>query len=263
MQVVGVRRALRFSPNNEENDLAILRAVVSPLGGIIVSEDSERLPSALHSADVVLSMARTSAALTLLDEAASRGAQVINPAEGVRHCNRNALYRLARQAGVPIPPADGEDGFWLKRADAAAQTRGDIVFCANRHTLQQAITAFHKRGVTDYLVQAHLCGDLVKFYGVLGTGFFRTFYPGDVGRSKFGDEVRNGRPQHYPFSVSALQTVAERLASATQCLVYGGDAIIGASGDFFLIDFNDWPSFSLCRTDAAAAIRQLVSSSCR
>lgn len=34
--------------------------------------------------------------------------------------------------------------------------------------------------------------------------------------------------------------------------------MISASGEFFIIDFNDWPSFARCREDAARAIAGLV-----
>lgn len=258
MQVVGVQRAERFSPNNVDNDLAILRAVVEPLGGKIVSEEAELLSAVLESASLVFSMARTERALCLLAEAERRGARVINPAEGVRQCARDSLERLACKVSVPIPPCEGVDGYWLKRADAAAQSRGDVVFCADRAMLERAVGEFRHRGIDRYIVQAHQLGDLVKFYGVLGTGFFRRFYPGDDGRSKFGDEQLNGRPHHYDFSVASLQSAAERLANAARCPVYGGDAVVGASGSFALIDFNDWPSFSRCREEAAQAIRQLA-----
>ena len=258
MQVVGVQRAERFSPNNVDNDLAILRAVVEPLGGEIVSEEAESLPGVLASVGWVFSMARTERALRLLAEAERRGARVINPAEGVRQCARDRLERLAREVSVPVPPSEGADGYWLKRADAAAQSRGDVVFCADRATLEQAVEAFRRRGIGCYIVQAHQPGDLVKFYGVLGTGFFRLFYPGDDGQSKFGDEQLNGRPHHYDFSVASLQSSAERLAAAARCPVYGGDAVVSASGSFALIDFNDWPSFSRCRMEAARAVRLLA-----
>ena len=260
MQVVGVQRALRFSPHNEANDLAILQAVVTPLGGTIVNEEADELAAVLLSADVVLSMARTPAALHLLDGAIQRGVCVLNPAEGVRNCHRTVLNQLCTAFSIPVPSSEGVDGYWLKRADAAAQSHEDVVFCTDRDALQQAVRVFRQRGITDYLVQAHQRGDLVKFYGVLGTGFFRTFYPGDDGQSKFGDETRNGRPHHYAFPLQALQSASERLASAAHCPIYGGDAIIGADGTFTLIDFNDWPSFSRCRDEAAAAIRQLVHS---
>ena len=253
MRVVGVRRALRFSPNNEEKDLAILRAVVAPWDGEIILEEDPSLPELLTTASVVFSMARTPWALSCLDEAEHRGVCVLNPPRGVRRCARSVLQRLAVASSVPVPPKEGPAGWWLKRGDAAAQSRADVVFCPDR-----ALADFRLRGIDDYLVQAHLPGDLVKFYGVLSTDFFRFFYPGDDGQSKFGDESRNGRPHHYAFSQHDLHAAASRLATAARCPIYGGDAIISSDGSFVLIDFNDWPSFTRCRSEAAEAIRQLV-----
>jgi len=40
--------------------------------------------------------------------------------------------------------------------------------------------------------------------------------------------------------------------------VYGGDAIIDAEGRISIIDFNDWPSFSRCREEAADAIAKYI-----
>ena len=115
-----------------------------------------------------------------------------------------------------------------------------------------------QRGITDYLVSAHVVGDLVKFYGVLGTGFFHVCYPTDEGRSKFGMEAHNGPARHYPFSREALQQEAERLAAAVGIEVYGGDCIVKSDGTFCFIDFNDWPSFSPCREQAADAIASII-----
>ena len=55
-----------------------------------------------------------------------------------------------------------------------------------------------------------------------------------------------------------MQTEAERLAEAVGIDVYGGDCIVGSDGTFCMIDFNDWPSFSRCREEAAEAIASLV-----
>lgn len=258
MRVVGVRRALHFSPNSEEKDLAILRAVVAPWGGEIILEEDPSLPAFLATATVVFSMARTPWALSCLDEAVRQGVCVVNSPEGVRRCARSILQQIALASSVPVPPSDGMAGWWLKRGDAAAQSRADVVFCPDRPALDRALADFRSRGIADYLLQAHLHGDLVKFYGVLSTGFFRYFYPGDDGQSKFGDEARNGRPHHYAFSQRDFHAAASRLATAARCPVYGGDAIIDPTGSFVLIDFNDWPSFSRCRSEAAEAIRQLV-----
>ena len=37
-------------------------------------------------------------------------------------------------------------------------------------------------------------------------------------------------------------------------IIYGGDAVVRRDGSFCMIDFNDWPSFSRCREEAALAI---------
>ena len=44
------------------------------------------------------------------------------------------------------------------------------------------------------------------------------------------------------------------LAEAVGLKVYGGDCIVDETGHFYMIDFNDWPSFSRCREEAATAI---------
>ena len=75
-------------------------------------------------------------------------------------------------------------GYWLKRGDEAAQSENDIIYCTNKKQLQQAKTAFSKRGITNTVVQAHVEGDLVKFYGVNNTHFFRYYYPTDDGITK-------------------------------------------------------------------------------
>lgn len=258
MRVVGVRRALRFSPHNEANDLAILQAVVDAFGGVVVEEEADGLAKALAEASLVFTMGRTQQALCCLAAAEREGVLVLNPAKGVRNCNRKTLDLLARRNNISVPPVDGEHGYWLKRADVSAQNHSDIVFCASQGELEKAREEFVRQGITDYLVQAHLQGDLVKFYGVSGTGFFRVFYPGDDGLSKFGDEAINGRPHHYDYDMEALQQMAEQMAVVAECPVYGGDAVISPTGSFAIIDFNDWPSFSRCRDEAARAICQLA-----
>lgn len=115
-----------------------------------------------------------------------------------------------------------------------------------------------RRGITDYVVSAHVVGDLVKFYGVGQGRFFRYYYPTDDGQSKFGNECHNGVACHYPFSEEVLRQEVERLAAATGASIYGGDAIVRADGSFCLIDFNDWPSFSRCREEAADVVTELV-----
>ena len=117
---------------------------------------------------------------------------------------------------------------------------------------------FAQRGIHSYTISAHVSGDLIKFYGVAGTGFFRYYYPTDDGESKFGDEQRNGAAHHYPFDATELQHSVDTLAEAVGLKVYGGDCIVDETGHFYVIDFNDWPSFSRCREEAATAIASLI-----
>lgn len=253
MRVIGIQRDERFSPNSVEKDLAILQAVVGPLGGTVVPEAQFAACS-----DLILSMARLPETLSRLKALEQRGARVLNPAEGIEACQRSHLVEVMQQLGIPQPPTEGTEGYWLKRGDAAAESKADVLFCADEKALAEAKDAFRKRGIDDMVVQAHVAGDLIKFYGVAETGFFRVYYPGDDGQSKFGDEARNGLPQHFAYRQGDLQAAAERLAKAVSTPIYGGDAIIREDGTFVLIDFNDWPSFSRCREEAAAAIRKLA-----
>lgn len=274
MKVLMIQRARQFSPNSVEKDQAILEAVAFRLVAAghqveIVSEENIRGQEdtrglsplcEVHEAKgdcplCVLSMARLPE--TLQWQKTLQGVSIINSPKGVENCTRSALQRIMERVGTPLPPREGADGYWLKRGDAAAQQQGDVVFTADAQALEVAVQTMTGRGITDYVVSAHVPGDLVKFYGVSG-GFFRYYYPTDDGQTKFDDERHNGKACHYPFDVQAMQRESERLAETVGVEVYGGDCIVRADGSFCFIDFNDWPSFSRCREEAADAIAALV-----
>ena len=123
---------------------------------------------------------------------------------------------------------------------------------------ENIIEEFQARGINNLVVTAHVEGDLVKFYGVAGTGFFHTCYPTDGNFSKFGDEHLNGKALHTAFNLNCLHHDASKLAGLTGIMVYGGDCIVRPDGSYAIIDFNDWPSFSCCRNEATLAIAQLI-----
>lgn len=252
MKLLAIRRDAIFSPNSIEKDRIILQQVMDGLGTSVRMIDETRF-SAAEDADVYVSMARHKRTLELLKAKEDNGALVINSAYGVERCERSLLDVALREQGIPVPNSEGSDGYWLKRGDMSAQNKGDVVYCKDRAELAEQQASFVLRGITNWVVQAHVPGDLVKFYAVQG-GFFRYFYPNDDGISKFGDEEMNGKAQHYGFDVAGLQATAEAIAMLTGVEVYGGDAIITASGAFYIIDFNDWPSFSRCRDEASEAI---------
>ena len=273
MKIIAVRRDDRFSPNSVEKDRLILENTCQKLCvqleqkgmtcGLRWVDEADLKPS--DEADLYLSMARLPEALLLLESLEQQGRHVINTPCGVRNCQRSVLEKLMRENKVPTPLAyreeqGGESPCWLKRGDAAAQSKDDVVFCKDDEALQLAIANFKRRGISDYVVSRHMEGDVVKFYGV-GDAFFRYFYPTDDGDTKFDDEtVHNGETHHYPFDVVRLQSETIRLAQLLQVEVFGGDAIIDSKGCFYIIDFNDWPSFSRCRDEASTAISNLLAS---
>lgn len=264
-RIIAVRRDDRYSPNSVEKDRCILLDAAKRLRGkcpqaSLTIIDEHELPKFISEAKyeestayVVLNMARSTEALQALSMMEQEGVLVVNSAEGVSRCQRSMLDRIMRDNDVAMPPLEGTDGYWLKRGDAAAQEHGDVVFCADTKALETAKEDFRRRGITNWVTSAHVVGDVVKFYGV-GRRFFRYFYPTDDHITKFGDEAKNGKAHHYPFSEHLLSEEAQRLASIVGVSVFGGDAVVRADGTIAIIDFNDWPSFSRCREEAADAI---------
>ncbi len=268
-----IQRAACYSPNSVEKDLAVLQEVGCLLSEIkVISEEdlvdyfiaqsqsvSSEQSVLLTDYCQIFSMARSTKALDCLESLEQKGVLVLNPSAGVRACKRSHVDKIMRENLLPLPPEDGNDGYWVKRADSAAQSKEDVCFCHDWSEVERVKAAFIKRGIVDIVIQAHVKGDVVKFYGVEGTGFFRFYYSGADSETKFGDEEKNGKPQYYSSSSLALQADAEKLSSLLQTPIYGGDAIVREDGSYVIIDFNDFPSFSRCRQEAAKAIVELMS----
>lgn len=255
--IFAIRRAERYSPNSVAKDAAILQCVSQELRGEgfdvrIVAEEAA-IPDV--GATAYISMGRETSTLQRLALEQARGRVVINTPQSVALCcNRRKLTEILQQGGVQVPPSEGIYGYWLKRADGVAESHDDVRFARNREEALCIREEMERKGMKDVMVQAHVPGDLVKFYGVRSTTFFRTFYPGDDGQTKFGDERLNGHPCHYLFNTDALHQTAERAAQLAGVDVYGGDCIVQPDGSYRIVDFNDWPSFSRCRGEAAHAI---------
>jgi hypothetical protein len=255
-KTLALYRDPRFSPNSVEKDKAILEAVIRRLEGeVLAMQESEF--KALGDYDLYLSMGRLPSTFSLLKKAEEEGRKVINSGYAIERCIRGSLDKLMRQNGIAMPPLEGKHGYWLKRADASAQDQTDVVYCPNNDCLQAKQRLFTRQKAIPYIVSAHVPGDVIKFYGV-GKSFFRYFYPGDDHDWKFSDEAVNGAPHHYTFPIKDFQKEVFRLSELVGLEVYGGDAIIDSQGRFYLIDFNDWPSFSRCRDEAVLAILKLT-----
>ena len=268
MRWLGVGRSPRFSPNSVARDAAVLHGVAERLRRMgddveLTSEDDYCGP---EGADGLFCMARDRAVLALIAAEEERGLPVVNSARALLRATRTELTRLFAAGGIPQPdfvlidPSLGDGPalsvpWWLKRGDACAQEKGDVTLLRDEADVRPALRAFARRGIASAVGLRHVPGDLVKFYGVEGSDFFYYYYPTAGSHfSKFGLERANGAPGGYVFDVAALKRTADRAARLSGLTVYGGDCIVRPAGDFCLIDFNDWPSFSLCKDEAAAAI---------
>ncbi len=239
--VVGISRDARFSPGSVAKDEAIMREVSAHLTeqGMLcrlVSEAQLADGTALPPADAYLNMSRSPRVNRMLHEACR---PCVNTPAATQLC-------VARKyvSGSAAPP------LWLKRTDTCAQDEGDVVFCATADNLAQALRDFRRRGIAQYVAQPHYEGDVVKFYGVAGTGFFSAAPA--VGTDKFGHQLP--APHGYARDDARLHAMAEQTAADMGTMVYGGDAVVSADGTMHIVDFNDWPSFSACRAEAGAAI---------
>lgn len=280
VRLLGVSRSSEFSPNMTGADQAVFQAVCQVLtrsGCEVVTVSESSSEPSWKDVSAIFTMARSRHALQWLTRASASGIPVINSPACVARCSRETLTRLFAANGVLQPewwighPGDAflplyrllsscGTGCWLKRADRPVSGPDDMVYVSDSDTLRAVLQLWSDRGVGWLVANAHLPGDLIKFYGVAGTPFFHWFYPSDRGHSKFGFEAVNGLPQRFPFEVGQLQAFCNRAASLAGIPVYGGDCVLSSDGIFRIIDFNDWPSFSPCRDEAAVAIARLVGS---
>lgn len=274
MKVIGVSRGIQYSPNHVNNDAAIFHKVMDELSdaGCIVERYSEQEFWDVPIPDgpvVVVDMARDVCTLAKLHQWESVGIPVVNSPQGIENCVRRPMTERLLQHGVAHPaswilPTEGADissltfPCWVKRGDSHAMVKEDVSYAGTVEQVGEILANFRQRGIPSAVVNEHLQGDLVKFYGVQGSPFFHWFYPSPCSHSKFGLEAINGIAKGYPFDAGTLKQCADEAARVLDVPVYGGDAVVMADGSIKLIDFNDWPSFAPCREEAGAAIARYV-----
>lgn len=271
IRILGVSRGNEYSPNHVGNDAAIFRGVAEALekkGMEVTVYPEKEFVSEQLEADFIFDMARDRATIQRLKLLEDRGALVINSAYGIDNCVRKAMTELLIANGVPHPksfiiPSDGPftpDIFpcWIKRGNSHAMVKEDVVYVECKEEAERVLADFRKRGIPEAVVNEHLIGDLVKFYGVQGTDFFYVFYPTEQSHSKFGLEAINGESRGYPFDAELLQKYGNQAAEALNVPIYGGDCVVSKTGEIRIIDFNDWPSFARCREEAALQIAECI-----
>jgi hypothetical protein len=187
------------------------------------------------------------------------GVPHVNSPRAVHNTYRDRMIAVLDEANVPfIPsrvvatnaaPEPGAMPVWVKRGDVHNTQEGDVVRAATAGAVEAALRGLARRGIARAVLQPHVEGDLIKFYGIGAGGgphheppWFRWFY--------HKDQTLAG----HPLDQRLLARLVRRAAAALGLEVYGGDAIATATGELVLLDVNAWPSFALYRDEASAAI---------
>ena len=270
--IAGIMRAGAYSPNHIGNDAAIFNATADQLrkrGCTVNIYSEEQFNSGKVKERVILNMCREQESIKRLQDMEDDGCIVVNSGYGIENCTRERMTRILLGNGIPYPdslivdtneavkPMLKKSGFkscWIKRGDFHAMHKEDVSYVRHPEEAQEVLQEYFLRGIKRAVINVHLEGDLIKFYGVRGTQFFYWFYPFDAGHSKYGYEVINGKSQGLKFDLKHLKAICQQASETLDVKIYGGDCIVSDDGQIRIIDFNDWPSFAPCRTEAAPHI---------
>ncbi|MGO9602911.1 MAG: hypothetical protein ACLQAT_05820 [Candidatus Binataceae bacterium] len=258
-RAIGIYREPEYSPGKVEADAAILDASLAELAREGVETEAlsptEFLDRHEIQADLVLAMCQSEGALRRLAEVERNGAVAINSALAIRNCYRDLLAPGLGRAGVPTPvgalvrtdqrldqralgAVDLDQPVFVKRGDLHALGADDVQRAIGRKEIEARLNGLARRGVRHAYVQQEYPGGVIKFYGVSGGSYF-TALP----ESGELPEI----------AMRELSDAAQKASAALGLEAWGGDAVINEDR-FAIIDFNDWPSFSRVRGQAARAI---------
>jgi hypothetical protein len=281
IKIAGIMRAGAYSPNHIGNDAAIFNVVAEQLrkrGCEVNVYSEEQFIAGATTEDIILNMCREQRSIALLQEAENNGKLVINSGYGIENCTRERMTRILIGSNIPYPESlmvNTDEAIrdslvkakmtqcWIKRGDFHAMHKEDVSYVRHPEEAQEVLQEYFLRGIKRAVINRHLEGDLIKFYGVQGSSFFYWFYPFEAGHSKYGHEAINGKARGLEFDKERMRAICQKASEVLDVKIYGGDCIISPEGDIRIIDFNDWPSFAPCRNEAAPHIAKCVMNAIR
>lgn len=279
MLYLGILREDRYSPNRISDDRAIFNAVCkklkTPEDMLFRMHEDEFAAEGIDDAsvfDAVFHSCRSDKALSRLRNIMDGGVPVINNPDAVVNCRRTEEVRLLMGAGLPFVKSAIVDSAsfpsdwnvfpcWIKRGDTHALEADDVCYVHSREEADAVMRRISEKGAGSAVIQEHVEGHIVKFYGVGQGRLFRYRFLENVSDGKFGLEAYN-KLGCTPLDEETFRSDVMRIASVLGIDIYGGDAIVTPQGKAVIVDFNDWPSFFMCREDAAEAISELVREKC-
>ena len=257
----GIFRERTHSPGRESDDTEILRLTGKHLEArgyqiVLKTTDDLAVPDEIRP-DLVFLMCETFEPLRQLAALETRGVPHVNPIDAVLSTYRDRMIARFEAAGVPFVPSRLVDTrhpapivdlpVWVKRADVHNTQDGDVVRVESAAALAPALAALAARGIERAVLQPHVAGDLVKFYGI------GVAEPGGEPPWSHWFHHADQRLAGHPVDAGRLARVFAQAAGALGLEVYGGDAIVSENA-LVLLDLNAWPSFARVREDASRVI---------
>ncbi len=276
IKIAGILRAGAYSPNHIGNDAAILNLTAEQLrkrGCEVKIYSEEQLIAGQVNEDIIISMCRDHRSFPILQRKEDEGALVINSGYGVENCIRERMTRIlignnisypeslivnTNEVIIPMMKQAHMERAWIKRGDLYAQHKEDVTYVRHPEEAQEVLQEYFLRGIKRAVINRHLDGDLIKFYGVYGTPYFYWFFHFDKTYSKDGSDKVEELPKHPSFDLELFKATCNKAAEALDIKIYGGDCILSPDGKITIIDFNDWPSFAPCRQEASAVIARSI-----
>jgi len=270
LNALGITREIQHSPNRELDDSEILKSTgkkLSQMGWDVVFTSPEEVSEKqLVDArpDILFIMCEQEAILEQIRTTLPKGIPIVNSIHGILNTYRHRMVPLLKSNRIPMPkseliPVSGpvhsfKGLWWVKRGDVHNTQSEDVSLAHDPGEIRQRLESFKHRGITQAVLQEHVNGDLIKFYGVGEPSrssknfWFRWFY-------HQGQDLKT-----YSFSTQMLEEITRNAARSLNLEVYGGDAIVDSKGGISLIDINAWPSFALFREEASSIIARHLSS---
>ncbi len=272
IKIAGIMRAGAFSPNHIGNDSTIFNIVADQLrkrGCIVNVYTEEQFIRDGVTESIIVNMCRERRSIERLQSYEDAGLIVINSGYGIENCIRERMTRIFIGSGIPYPQSfvvntdevirdtlsdAGIGKCWIKRGDSHTMHKEDVTSVRHPEEAQEILQEYFLRGIKRAVINRHIEGELIKFYGIAGTPFFSWKAPPDATRRHNRYTEQNATA----FDEDRLKALCTAAADLLDVKIYGGDCILTRDGKMYLIDFDDWPSFAPCRQEAATQIAKFV-----
>ncbi|MDE5554812.1 MAG: hypothetical protein K2J10_06480, partial [Muribaculaceae bacterium] len=190
IKIAGIMRAGAFSPNHIGNDSAIFNIVAEQLrkrGCIVNVYSEEQFISSGVNESIIVNMCREPRSIELLQKLEDNGALVINSGYGIENCVRERMARILLGSNIPYPESivvSTDEAIrdtlvkahisrcWLKRGDSHTMHNEDVTYVRHPEEAQEILQEYFLRGIKRAVINRHIDGELIKFYGITGTSFF-------------------------------------------------------------------------------------------